>query len=189
MAGALRGSVAPAPPRITEIGAGDGRFLLRVAQALARHWRDVTATLLDQQDIVSAATKKALAALGWRAEVSQQDVFDWEPAGGAEEVVIANLFLHHFEDARLSALLARVARHTRLFIALETHRFAWPWLAGRATGLVGCGAVTRHDATASIRAGFLRREISALWPEPAGWQLTERRAGGFSHLFIARRHG
>ena len=37
------------------------------------------------------------------------------------------------------------------------------------------------------RAGFVRKEISALWPDKQNWQLTERRAGLFSHLFIAQK--
>jgi hypothetical protein len=52
---------------------------------------------------------------------------------------------------------------------------------------IGCNAVTRHDATVSVRAGFSGNELSALWPADSGWQLTERRAGFFSHVFVARR--
>jgi uncharacterized protein YceK len=53
--------------------------------------------------------------------------------------------------------------------------------------LIGCGKVTRHDAEKSIAAGFVRKEISAIWPDMQNWQLTEHRAGLFSHLFIARK--
>jgi hypothetical protein len=52
--------------------------------------------------------------------------------------------------------------------------------------LIGCNAVTRHDAAASVRAGFAGRELSALWPARPGWRLREGRAGLFSHLFVAR---
>jgi hypothetical protein len=53
-------------------------------------------------------------------------------------------------------------------------------------GAIGCNDVTRHDAVASVRAGFRDGQLSALWP--AGpWKLTERGAGLFSHLFVARR--
>jgi hypothetical protein len=31
--------------------------------------------------------------------------------------------------------------------------------------LIGCNAVTRHDAAVSMRAGFIRQELSALWPD------------------------
>jgi hypothetical protein len=52
---------------------------------------------------------------------------------------------------------------------------------------IGCGKITLHDAEASIAAGFVRQEISALWPDKKNWQLVERRAGLFSHLFVAQR--
>jgi hypothetical protein len=49
--------------------------------------------------------------------------------------------------------------------------------------------VTRHDAEASVRAGFCGRELSELWPKSDAWVLTERAAWPFSHLFVARRDG
>jgi hypothetical protein len=48
--------------------------------------------------------------------------------------------------------------------------------------------VTQHDAVRSVRAGFLGRELSALWPVNDEWQLSEQSAGLFSHCFIAKRH-
>ena len=53
--------------------------------------------------------------------------------------------------------------------------------------MIGCNAVTRHDAAVSVRAGFLGNELSALWPDQKNWQLTERRTGLFSHLFVAQK--
>jgi hypothetical protein len=143
--------------------------------------------LLDQQKNISAKTRRAFAEAGWRAETVVSDVFDWVPADNAKHVVVANLFLHHFEDERLAGLLDQISRHAKLFIAIEPHRFAWPSLVGKLLWFIGCNDVTRHDAVVSIRAGFAGRELSALWPDRAGWELTERRAGLFSHLFIARR--
>jgi hypothetical protein len=51
----------------------------------------------------------------------------------------------------------------------------------------GSGPITRHDGPISIRAGFTGRELSALWPDDGGWQLVERPASLFTHLFMARR--
>jgi ubiquinone/menaquinone biosynthesis C-methylase UbiE len=48
-----------APLRILELGAGDGSLLLGVARSLAPRWPAVQLTLLDQQDIVSPATRRA----------------------------------------------------------------------------------------------------------------------------------
>ena len=101
------------------------------------------------------------------------------------DAVLANLFLHHFEK-RLPELLAGAAQAAPLFVATEPRRDAFTLAASRMVGLVGANAVTRHDALASVRAGFAGRELTALWPRD-GWTTEERRAGPFSHLFSARR--
>ena len=187
LARALREHAPEAPRAVTELGAGDGRFLLRLAGEMATAWPEVRATLLDREPVVARETLTALQQLGWRPEVVQADVFDWAPATPPEPVVIANLFLHHFDREPLARLLQRVARQARLFVAVEPHRFHRPALLGPMLRLIGCNAVTRHDAVVSVRAGFTGRELSALWPHPSDWELTEGSAGPFSHLFIARR--
>jgi hypothetical protein len=190
MIGALKNHLdGPAPEQITEIGAGDGRFLLRVAEKVSPRWPGVKAILIDRQKVVAPQTTAAFAKLGWRAEAVVADVFDWPQTGAPDEVVIANLFLHHFDQARLAGLLRVISGRAKVFVAVEPRRFCSGFPGSQLLRLIGCSAVTRHDAAASIRAGFLAAEISALWPGKKNWQLTERRAGLFSHLFIARRTG
>ena len=187
MRAALKSSLpAGAPGGLMEIGAGDGTFLLRVVEKLPPPPAGATVTLLDRQPAVSPQTVNELTRLGWRVETVVADVFD-HPAPPKTGAVLANLFLHHFADDRLAALLLKLSRETDLLMAVEPHRFARPWLCGQSLRLIGCSAVTRHDAAVSIRAGFVGRELSALWPDQKHWRLTEQRAGGFSHLFIAQR--
>jgi hypothetical protein len=51
---------------------------------------------------------------------------------------------------------------------------------------LGANDVTRHDAVASVRAGFRGREISRLWPHAASdWRLSEHAVFPFTHLFQA----
>ena len=194
MAGALKNDLnGLAPEQITELGAGDGTFLLRVAQKIRAGQAsslpvstEVNATVLDLQKIVSAETLAGFRNLGWRAEAVVSDVFDWPQTSGPAGVVIANLFLHHFEDAQLAELLRFVSGRARLFIAIEPRRAPWPLFCSRLLWAMGCNDVTRHDAVASVRAGFSGHELFALWPEKQNWRVTEQRAGAFSHLFIAR---
>jgi hypothetical protein len=54
-------------------------------------------------------------------------------------------------------------------------------------GFIGCNGVTRHDAKASVRAGFTENELSNMWPAEKGWNLAEHQAGPFSHCFVAQR--
>jgi len=186
MARALKNNwSAPAPKQITELGAGDGDFLLSVAQKIAPSWRDVEATLLDLQNIVHAETLGAFAGCGWSAEVVVADVFNWSPAD--HDIVLSNLFLHHFEDARLAELLRLISRSAKLFIAIEPRRATWPLFCSRLLWAIGCSDVTRHDAVISVQAGFSGKELSSFWPDQTHWRLTEQSAGAFSHLFIARK--
>ena len=100
MADALQNALTGhAPEQITELGAGDGTFLLRVAQKISPDWPNVSATLIDLQKNVTPDTVVGFAALGWRAEAVVADVFDRQQI--YSDVIIANLFLHHFAEARL----------------------------------------------------------------------------------------
>ena len=188
MAAPLQKALKHQPPgHIIELGAGDGNFLLRVAQKISPRWPAVKVALTDLQKNVSAETLAAFAALGWPAEAVVADVFDWLQTFDAGEIVIANLFLHHFEDARLAELFRLISPRAKLFIAAEPRLAPWPLLCSRLLWAIGCNDVTRHDAVVSVRAGFSGEELSALWPDRQHWRLTEHRAGAFSHLFIAQK--
>jgi SAM-dependent methyltransferase len=181
-------SVLPGLPKsVLEIGAGDGTLLLRIARRLPADWSGVRVQLLDQQDVVTPKTLADLARLGWQAQVIKADVFEGLEGVGQVQLVIANLFLHHFDDARLNELFGKIHASAQVFAACEPRRFTRPRLAGGLVWLLGGNSVTRHDAVASVRAGFRGRELSALWPEPGGWDLEEGAAGLFSHFFLARR--
>ena len=178
------------PPRsILELGGGDGSFILKVAQGLAPSWPGVRVTLLDRQPVVAKETRETFQALGWNVDVVTADVFAFldAAAGMKADVVTANLFLHHFADARLRYLLALAAAITPRIVACEPRRSAWSLGASRLLWAIGCNDVSRHDAAASVRAGFRGTELSALWPTQQGWRLSERPAGLFSHAFVARR--
>lgn len=181
MAGLLRGF---APPRVlADLGSGDGLFLLGVARRMG--WRDVTALVVDRQDIVSGQTRAGFAALGWHCESVTGDVFDAMKRLDAD-IVTANLFLHHLDDMALARLLALVAARARGFVATEPRRSGTALLASRLVFALGCNDVTQHDAVASVRAGFSADEISRLWPRD-GWSLKEGIGLPFTHIFTARR--
>jgi len=173
------------PRSVVEIGAGDGAFALRLVRRMGA--REMTVTLVDRQDIVGDATRAAFERVGARVHAVRADIFDWlERPGDRVEVIVANLFLHHFDDSGLSRMLALIAQRARTFVACEPRRSALALAGARMLGAIGCNDVTRHDSVVSVRAGFRGRELSALWP--AGpWTLREESRGLFSHLFVATR--
>jgi len=175
--------------RLIEFGAGDGMLLLRLAHRRAQHWPKIRLGLLDMQPVVSGETLDGFRALGWDAEVICADVFDWlaRPQDESPTIILANLFLHHFDGQRLQALLTGIANHAHAFVCLEPRRSQFALLGSRLLGVIGCNDVTRHDAVVSVRAGFSAQELSAQWPNTDAWNLQESAAGMFSHRFQAVR--
>lgn len=175
--------------RVAEIGAGDGTLMLKLARKSNR-LRGGRVTLLDRQQLLNVETHAALARQDVDAEQVVADVFDWLASTAAVfDVIIANLFLHHFATDRLAALLALIESRAGIFVACEPHRSRLALAASGMLGVIGCNDVTRHDAIVSVRAGFSGDELSALWPQGGGWTLDERARGLFSHVFVAARDG
>jgi hypothetical protein len=188
MADALLQHAADKTPRtMVDLGSGDGQFMLQVARRLAPRWQAVSVVLLDQQNIVSEATRAGFAALGWRVEPTSADVFDFLARVQPVDIITANLFLHHFVDDQLRRLFEQAARATSLMVACEPRRTKFVVEASRLLWAVGCNDVSVHDAVVSARAGFTDKELSALWPHDPQWQVHEQTAGLFSHRFVARR--
>ncbi len=172
---------------VVDLGAGDGTLLASVLRHDFSGLEEVI--LVDRQTIVGAGALAAFRDSEIKATIIESDVFQWlRRAPDHERVaIVANLFLHHFEREPLRELLESVATRCVLFVACEPRRGAWPHFAASLLGLIGCNSVTRHDARVSVRAGFSDHELTALWPDTGEWQIEEREAGLFSHLFIARR--
>jgi hypothetical protein len=189
------------PLRLLELGAGDGSLMLRIAQHVARAWPPVQLTMLDRQAVVDTVTCAALCRLGWTTQVMIADALKWaaptsppaqqavqSPPQPRWDMIVTNLFLHHFDDLQLPKLLAGIAARCDAFIACEPRRSRLPLLGSHLIGALGVNGVTRHDAVLSVRAGFRDSEISAAWPaDRRTWQLQERAAGPFSQLFSASR--
>jgi hypothetical protein len=163
---------------------------LRLAKRLSPAWPNVDVTLVDRQGIVTTETRREVEALSWSVRSVTADVFDWlaRSADPRVDLVTANLFLHHFAEPALRRLLERVSGRTNCFAACEPRRYPAALRASRWLWLLGCNQVTRHDAVASVRAGFDGPELSALWPGNGSWRLREEAVGLFSHRFVAQ-HG
>jgi hypothetical protein len=132
---------------IAEIGAGDGVL----ASKLARMFPEATVTACDLVAKPACIDDRVC----WR----QGDVLadDGLPAGG---VLVANLFLHHFEGESLAALGKLCARYD-VVIFCEPDRSALPHVLGALLWPL-INRVTRHDMHVSISAGFSKGELRGL---------------------------
>ncbi len=178
----LLGAHVSRPRSVVELGCGDGHATLGLARAMAPAWPGASLVMVDAQPVVSADVRAEIEALGWTVEVVTADVFDWLGRAAPTDVAVANLFVHHFDGSALSRLLSGVSAVSRTFVATEPRRSAFALLAAGSVGAVGANAVTRHDAPASVRAGFRGRELTRHW---AGEVLFEGARGPFTHAFVA----
>ena len=186
---ALDKEIGTRPLRMLELGAGDGSLALRLAKRRATQWPPVSITLLDRQHVVDDETLHGLRLAGWSPTVATVDVFDWldRPQAVPWDVVIANLFVHHFLPDDLARLLHAISSSTSLFFCCEPRRHTVALAGSHAVGLLGAGPITREDAVLSVHAGFREKELTAAWPKAAGWRVREYAAGLFSHCFLAIR--
>ena len=133
--------------RIVEIGAGDGDLCRKIHQQFP------------EANIRAYDLLERPAQLPEKVEWCSGDVTQCSPPQGYG-ALIANLFIHHFDDSKLAWLSAWLP-HFSLVIINEPLRRKAPHLLG-ALMHPFINDVTRHDMHVSIDAGFRRGEIMQL---------------------------
>ncbi len=133
--------------RITEIGAGDGFLLGRLA---SEH---------PGAEMVAYDLAPRPRHLAERVKWVEGDLFS-QPSTGGGGVLIANLFLHHFTDERLGVLGEWVRGFDRIIIN-EPLRARLPQMLGK-LAYPFIHPITRHDMRVSIEAGFLPGELAVV---------------------------
>lgn len=163
----------PADTKICELGAGDGSLAAKLKQRFPNS--QVTAC-----DLAPRPTELN-HAIHWR----EGDIFQHEPPSGG--VLIANLFLHHFEGDDLLRL-GKICEGYDTLIFNEPNRSHLAALLGT-TLHPFVNHVTRHDMQTSIRAGFRTGEIASLLElNPTKWQITETSTHRGARRVVARRN-
>ena len=145
--------------RILDVGSGDSRLARYLQRELARRKRTTEFVALDRR---LSHLRNGHHSTGGLSRVVG-DVKDLPFPEKSFEVVICNLFLHHFsgDDAvKLLCRLARIASEAVLINDLERHplpyffiRVAWPFASSR---------ITRHDGAASVRQAYTKDELATL---------------------------
>lgn len=144
---------------IVELGAGDGAL----AEQLAGVFPSAEVTACDLAPRPAELSQRVI----WR----QGDLL----SGGVSlsgGVLVANLFLHHFEGESLRAL-GRLCGNFEVLIFNEPARGALPHVLGTLMWPM-INRVTRHDMHVSIHAGFAKGEtVGLLDLDPEAWKFRE----------------
>lgn len=144
---------------IAELGAGDGALISKLS------------VMFPNVGLTACDLAPRPAALDPRVRWRQGDLLSdhHELRGG---VLVANLFLHHFEGETLRAL-GTLCKGFEVLVFCEPDRAMIPHLLG-ASIWPWVNRVTRHDMHVSINAGFAKGELPALLGlEPELWDFSE----------------
>jgi 2-polyprenyl-3-methyl-5-hydroxy-6-metoxy-1,4-benzoquinol methylase len=144
---------------ILDVGAGDSRLAAHLQSELARSNRIVQFVALDRR---ISHLRNGNRSPGKISQVAAE-IFQLPFAAERFDVVICNLFLHHFSEDEAVELLRRlagIASRAVLINDLERNllpyvfiRLAWPFARSR---------ITRHDAAASVRQAYTKEELADL---------------------------
>jgi SAM-dependent methyltransferase len=178
-----------APKRVLDLGGGDGTFTLNVARRMSPQWQGVELVIVDRVDVVESLTKREFEKIGWDLNIVVSDVFSFLERAEKQQfdLILSNLFIHHFPADRLAKLLAMISSLTTGFVACEPRRSPLTVMGSAMLWAIGCTPVTVRDSVTGARAGFAKKELSDRWPNVSSWELSEYDTGLFSHCFVARK--
>ncbi|HEY3332501.1 MAG TPA: methyltransferase domain-containing protein [Capsulimonadaceae bacterium] len=160
---------ANGPVRILDVGAGVGDL----AEVIAL-WAVSQPSPVDVQIVATdanpATVEYARQSLARRLPTNAAALVNAEvadatnlPYGDNEfDVVMASMFLHHFDDITAATVLAsmnRVARRGIIVSDLQRHPVAYHGFRALAT-LTGACDMVRHDGPISVLRGFTRQELT-----------------------------
>jgi len=147
------------PARILDVGSGDSRLAAHLQSELSRRNRSAEFVALDRR---LSHLRNGNHAPGKLSRVAA-DVSHLPFAENSFDVVICNLFLHHFSGDEAVELLRRFAEIAseavlindleRCLLPYAFIRVAWPFARSR---------ITRHDGAASVRQAYTKDELATL---------------------------
>ena len=162
--------------RITELGAGDGTLSLRLLESGCG-----TEATLHAFDLAPRPKLWPKAAHWTCGDVLAQALPE-------TEIVIANLFLHHFTQEQLLLIGSQLSPATRLIVAAEpARRWIYSVLGRLFCEVAELNHVQRFDMQASIRAGFHGQELQQALGLGHEWQVDAHEHPMGSYRFMAWR--
>ena len=163
---------------ICELGAGDGALSRKMLQNAI-----CTPQELHAVDLAGEPKNWPAGAIWHRGDLFAQPLPDCE-------ILVANLFLHHFTEEQLAKLGSRLSSKTRLILAAEPARYFIHKISGWLfSNLTRLNHVTRHDMQVSIRAGFRGDELPRALGLAGNWHSEASCTPfGANHVILRRQH-
>ena len=149
---------------VLDAGSGGGDTAGAIIRWARRRGRRARVIALDLNPS-ACADARARSDSRSDATVVAGDAFALPFGDGTVDVAHAALFLHHFREDEIVALvreLARVSRHGVVVNDLHRHWLAWASIR-LLTRAFSRSRLIRHDAPLSVRRGFTRKELTRIF--------------------------
>lgn len=151
------------PLKVLDVASGSGDVPIRWALRGKRSGVPLQITTTDVSECAVEATRSRARRLGVEIGTLRRDCLcEGLPQGF--DVVTCSLFMHHLDDAQAARLLQSMhaaADVAVLVCDLERSRLNLAMVVG-ASRMVSRSPIVHHDALASIRGAYTRREFSEL---------------------------
>ncbi|WP_205500162.1 methyltransferase domain-containing protein [Rufibacter psychrotolerans] len=153
--GSFSGHFAGNKLKIADLGSGGGDTLRMVAQWARKRRLPVELVGIDANPYMlhySAAQSQDYPEISYR----QADVFSPAFAQQQFDVVICSLFVHHFTDEALAALLAQLQRQVRVAVLInDIHRHPLAYYSIKSlTRIFSRSYLVKNDAPLSVLRSF-----------------------------------
>ena len=170
---ALLPAAPAAPLHVLDVGSGGGEVAGAASRWARRRGLSGRAILLDFNRRACLWARRRCSS---QDIVVQADAFNIPLPPRSVDIVHCGLFLHHFEPARATALLARLLPLCRVgLVVSDLHRHPLPYAVTRwGSRLLSRSAMVRHDAPLSVARGFRRSDLEQL-AAAAGFRWTHLR--------------
>jgi SAM-dependent methyltransferase len=149
---------------VLDIGAGSGDM----GDCLRSHYPKATVTSLDRRpEYLAPAAPPRVAADAFRLPFAERS-FDF---------VTCSLFLHHFPDESVAAMIRAfrsVSRRALIVVDLDRNRLAYHFIPA-SRPLFHWHRLSIHDSQASVQAGFHPEELRALAHAAGATRMSVRR--------------
>jgi 2-polyprenyl-3-methyl-5-hydroxy-6-metoxy-1,4-benzoquinol methylase len=162
--------------RVLDVGAGDARLAKSLARVLGQRKLKAEFVALDRRH----GHLRNGHPCGRGLPAVAADVFDLPFRENSFDVVMCNLFFHHFSGERAQELLQRLAAMaSHAVIVNDLERNLLPYLFIRIAYPFARSRITRHDGPASVRQAYTRAELQTLAARAGFRNFTVERLGAF----------
>jgi ubiquinone/menaquinone biosynthesis C-methylase UbiE len=161
---------------ILDVGTGDARLAARLASALGRRKLRAEFVALDRRHShLRNSHPRRLSLPLVAADVAQLPFRE-----NSFQVVMCNLFLHHFSGERAQELLRQMARVASVALIVNDLERNWlPYLFIRVAYPFARSRITRYDGPASVRQAYTEEELCQLARRAGFEQFEVARLGSF----------